>query len=374
MANYSSLKKNSNTLGKGGAMASAATTPQQKAAAKKNTVSFDGGSPMSGQPIGGPTGGSLTDALGITKPNMLNTAAIPAPREVAQPTKKSFADYLAVAQQLLGSGSSSAATPDLSVFANQASQVQGQAADADSKLAAMYSALQNNFNSQAPGIAAQYKAASNDLAANSDQAASSVNKGYASAEASLAAQLKKQGIGDAMQVIANHGTSLQGDQAQANANIQQDKAATLNHNTGDGQAALTYNKGVSNAAQLAGGEARATNQLNLQKLLGSIDSQKAAAQLSAQNAATSNAPSASAISDLAQQLFQNDPSSEYSDTPAEQLKGSAAATAANKAMASQDASTKSRLSSTYTALLKINNGDADKTNTMIKQMQKAGLL
>lgn len=187
-----------------------------------------------------------------------------------------FADYLALAQQLSGGGEGGSASYD-----EARSQVQAQGSDADAKLAAMYQALQGKISGDDRGaVTSAYDQAAQSITANGDQAASATDAAYNSARDQQTAQLQALGIQGAGGGVTSQQAAA--DQAAAQAGIRRSEQSSANANSLNKGTALDYNTNIASATGMAGTEARATLAQQLQQRLAEIDSQQSSA--SGQNA------------------------------------------------------------------------------------------
>lgn len=183
-------------------------------------------------------------------------------QDVAGQPELSFADYLAMANELSGGGT------DYSALMNQ---LRGNAGAGDARLNAMYSQLQKSFSDDAAGIGQAYdESAAAQQAANA-QAAESVNAGYDRARDSQTEQFKALGIEDAAaSIAASGGGTLGGDQAFANANVAQLGNINQQQTQATKAGSLDYNTKITQAAGAEGATQRALLQQALNDKLAEL--------------------------------------------------------------------------------------------------------
>lgn len=203
---------------------------------------------------------------GRSRPNTSNASRRPAGQESAEEQQMSFADYLAMANEM-GMGG----TPD---YSGMKQQLRDNAVSGDARLNAMYAKLTGDIAADATGIAQNYDNAGTAIAASADQAQATTNQGYDSARAAQTAQLSALGIGEAAGTLAANGGFAAGDQGAANANIEQAQLAGTQQATANKASALNYNTGVKNASALEGNVQRALVQQRLAEQLAEIGMQE----------------------------------------------------------------------------------------------------
>lgn len=287
-----------------------------------------------------------------------------AQQQAAQPQPKTFADYLAMAQQYAGGGVD---------YSGMMNQERSNAADSTSRIAAMYKQLQGSYAADAPGIAKQYDAAGADTKQNGTEAAAGINEAYNGTRDAVSNQLAKLGIGDAAAVLASQGSNAANDQARALSGVASNSQGNQNNLVQHKASAQTYNTGIKEAAGLEGNLQQSVIQKQLNDALANLtlqQQQQAASQQ--QNAFT-----------IAQQLQTTDQNNAI-------LQANGGLTAAQKATqdaayakiaassastkASQSASSQQKQTQTYLALLKQYNGDDTQALAKFKEMKASGLI
>ena len=225
---------------------------------------------------------------------------------------KTFADYLAEAQGMLGAGGGASRSGGVD-YSGQISAARTNAGASDARLAAMYSQLQNSIGADAAGIKSNYDTAKASQVANAAAASSQTAQGYQSARDAQTAQFARLGIGDAAGVLAANGGNAARDQAVANSNIAQSQQISGNQTDAHQASALTYNTRLGQAAGAEGTSQRATLQNNLSTKLAQLQSQQAQANSQyAQQGASQAMDLAKTLGDFdnsaAQRRYQMDPS------------------------------------------------------------------
>lgn len=272
-------------------------------------------------------GASPTPKKSVAK-RIVNPKAAPPPPAAPTPDP-SFLDYLAQASQLVGA-------PDMTAgidFSGQESQARQTAGDASAKLQAMYNALHNNFQNDAPAIAQNFDAGTQAVGSNAAAATGDINNAYDAARQAQTAQLAALGIGDAAGVIAGKGESSTGDQAHAVANVIQNRDANQNQLAAGKTSSLNYNGQIANAALQQGTDSAAKIQQVLAQKLMDIQQQAEQARISSQGNYQSE------IRQLAQDLFNSDMSTrkqnDANQLAAAKLQQSASSTRNSQAAAAQ---------------------------------------
>lgn len=217
----------------------------------------------------------------------------------------SIAEALARAMSMLPGGGSVNYDP-------QRNELRGRASENDARLEAMYKQLQGSYAADAPTINAAYDEATASTNETTDQGVGNINAAYDKARADQTAQLAALGIGDAAGVIAGAGQDSGAEQANAVANLEQNRGANVNQLGANKRAAGAFNTQIGQAAGLEGNLQRAANQSRLQQLLAEIDAQE-----QGENAQLQNSNRGAAMS-LAESLVAEDwREQEYRDSRAD---------------------------------------------------------
>lgn len=205
----------------------------------------------------------------------------------------SFADYLRQAQELLAGTEGGGVNYD-----PQRDALRQNAGTADSRLAEIYTSLQQQFANADPAIAQRYTQSGEDIDLNSAQAANAVDTSNTAIRDEQTRQLQALGIQDA---IANVAPQQAADQANAKQAIERQGQIAGDANTQFGSAARTFNTENQQTAGLEGASKRAGIQTNLLAALADVDASEQDA-----NASLSNQRQGSALS-IAQLLQAQDP-------------------------------------------------------------------
>lgn len=226
----------------------------------------------------------------------------------AGPTK-SFADYLRMAQEILGGmGGGPSQIPGVN-YDPERNALRSNAATGDSAIASIYANLQQQFADAAPVIDKNYAEGGAAIDANTAQAAGNLQDSNTAINDETTRQLQALGIGDA---AANTVPDRAADQSAAAAAIQQQGQIVGNQLDQNHTTAQNYNNENKATAGMEGDSKRAAVQAALIQALAGVDSREtdANAQIAQQNAAQQSAFSqnrqSSALS-LAQQLMEGDP-------------------------------------------------------------------
>jgi hypothetical protein len=182
-------------------------------------------------------------------------------------TPMSFADYLRMAQQIVGGGGTD--------YDALASQLKQNASDGDARLAAMYKAYGDSIAADAPSIQQNYDQGATAINSDAQQAQAQTQAAYQAARDSQTAQFAQLGIPEAAANLAAQGGAAASDQAHAVSNIAQNQQASSDQNAKYKTAAVNYNTGIQNASQLDAATQRAALQQQLASKLAEIESQRA---------------------------------------------------------------------------------------------------
>lgn len=185
--------------------------------------------------------------------------------EAEEEAEMSFADYLRIARGMMDESSSPGT--DYSALEGQ---LRNNASQGDARLEAMFRQLGGSIAADAPVIQQAYTDAGASMKTSADEAAASSNAGYDSARAGQSEQLRALGIEQAAGTIASKGTGSTQEQGRTNENIQEGLAAGQTLNTQKMTSSLDFNRGVGNAAQLAGATQRAGLQQQLAQKLAEL--------------------------------------------------------------------------------------------------------
>lgn len=288
-----------------------------------------------------------------------------AQQQASQPQQKTFADYLAAAQQYAGVGG-----VDYSSLMNRE---RANAGESTARIAAMYKQLQGSYAADAPGIATQYDKAGANTKQNGTEATAGINEAYNGTRDAVSNQLAKLGIGDAAAVLASQGSNAANDQARALSGVASNSQGNQNNLVQHKASAQTYNTGIKQAAGLEGTLQQSVIQKQLNDALANLDLQSQQQRASqSQNAFT-----------IAQQLQSTDQNNAmlqanggltYNQKAVNDAAMAKIATSASASHASQAASAQQKQAQTYLALLKQYNGDEAHAKQTYKQMVAAHLI
>lgn len=181
---------------------------------------------------------------------------------------KSILDFLAQAQGLLGGGAGGAAGVNYDPLRAAARE---RFSTGNAQLEAMHRQLANSISAQAGSIGQNYDQGAAAYNQNAAQAADVIGDAYQSARDQQTRQLNQLGIQDSALVNAARGTDAAGDQANAIANVEQNRAANVGANEAARQSGLAQNASAVSAAGLAGAQAQGRLQAELNQLLAQYD-------------------------------------------------------------------------------------------------------
>lgn len=277
-----------------------------------------------------------------------------------QPAQKTFADYLAEAQQYVPGGTDYGALMD---------QERSDAGQSDARIAAMYKQLQGSYASDGKTVGNDYSNAKADVQGNGKEAAAAVNQAYQGSRDAQTAELAALGIGDAAGVLASAGGNAANDQARTLAAVAQNSQGNQNNITQHKATALDYNTNIKGAAGLEGNLQRAVIQKQLQDALANLEVQQSSANSQKQSSALQ----------IAQQLQSQDALAANGGLTAAQQSAQDIAYAKIAAQAgtsknSQSAAARQNEIATYSNLLKQYDGDDSKALAEFKQLKALGLL
>lgn len=211
--------------------------------------------------------------LGLANNFINNTATPIVPPKTTTPntqassvTGNPFSDYLNAAQGMLGNGLTSA-------YNNEVNTTVNNAQNENATIAGVYSALANQYAQQAPGIQSNYQAANAaDNAATTD-AENTTQGAYSAAQNQANQALSALGIAPAAQAnTAAQGNYAANQNARFISDLASNGAANQANNNTDLAAALQYNTGMGQAAQLGGAQAQSTLAQNVAKELANMAS------------------------------------------------------------------------------------------------------
>jgi hypothetical protein len=214
-------------------------------------------------------------AVGSGAPRGIGAFTKPQPQQEPQQRQLTFADYLAMANQM-GLGG------DGTDYSALERQLRANASEGDAKLKAMYGQLRSSIDADEAGIAQNYDRGRSGIEGAARQAAAETNSGYDAARAAQTQQMKALGIEQAAAVLAGQGGAAASDQAAANANIAQNKQAGVTQNRANRSAAVNYNTGIGNAAGLEGQVQRAALQQQLANKLAELQTAQSESQAGGQ--------------------------------------------------------------------------------------------
>jgi len=204
--------------------------------------------------------------------------------------------FLTKAQQMIGDGGLGEA---LSVIQGREADAQKRAAQADSRLAAMYDQLRNSILGDSEQIDAAYGDTKESIKASGDAQQEAIKSAYQTTQNTTADVLKRLGIGDAAGIMVDEGNTAARYMEGAANTAATRTAANQDYASSVEQAAKNFNTQNAAAAGLEGTERRADIQTQLGSLL---------AQLQDEQAATRNEfgqRNQQAALALAQQLYDN---------------------------------------------------------------------
>lgn len=238
--------------------------------------------------------------------------------------QKTLADYLAMAQEIVGGnvGGGPAVIPGVN-FDPQRNTLRQNASENDSRLEAMYRQLRGSIDADAPVLKQGYQQAIDATGART-QAAQTQTQAASDAAADRNMEvLRNLGIEEAQGNIIQQGTDLASQTARQVADQASRGQIAGDQLQSNQQTAIQHNTNIGNAAGLEGNLQRAQNQAKLQALLSQIDmeEQTTNAGINAQNAQARSAYGQNNFStqlQLAQQLMGSDVDERrYQDTLAQ---------------------------------------------------------
>lgn len=215
----------------------------------------------------------------------------------------SFADALAQAMGLIGDGGAGGGVPFVN-FDPEREAARSNAAEADSRLGAMYRQLQGSINADAPKIEQAYQQAITNTNTGAQQAQANVQGAVDASQQRNQSVLANLGIQDANSQIIGEGRDANTQAAAAIGDMAQAQQAANTNLTQNQASSVQQNRSIGSAAGLEGNLQRAQNQARLQSLLAQIDSEERGqnASISAQNASQRQGGLQTALS-LASQLY-----------------------------------------------------------------------
>jgi hypothetical protein len=191
--------------------------------------------------------------------------------------QKDFTDYLNKAAQFLGTQQGADPTGGIDFNGLISATTQG-ANDNSAKIQALYAALGQNYQNDAPAIGQNFDTGIANVNTANQGAVQTINDAYNQARAAQTAQLQALGIGDAAGVIAGKGEDMGKDQAGAISNLAQSANAVNNQLATNKTAALDYNTKIAQAAPQEGVDKASAIQQKLQQDLATIRAQQAQQQ------------------------------------------------------------------------------------------------
>lgn len=168
-----------------------------------------------------------------------------------------FSRYLSEAENFV---------PGASDWGMVENSLRGRAGEYDAKLAAMYKALQGAIQADAPVIGGIYDEGISAVDESAQQATQAIMEGYDSARNAQTQQLSALGIGEAAGTLAADGGGLgfaAQDQGQATERVAETNQTNEDALTKNKAAALNFNTGMGEVAQLEGVESRGQLQNSL---------------------------------------------------------------------------------------------------------------
>lgn len=210
--------------------------------------------------------------------------APPAPTggDLSVPQQFTFMDALKQAQDYFNQNGMGQPSVDYSPLIAQTRKTYG---DASNRLLSMYQALHNNFQGDASGIGGLFDQAKADTQASAKGATDAINQAYNNARQDQTNQFNALGIGDALaNIVSNGAGTTTEDQANHLAQVAASSQASQNQLNANKSAALNYNTGIANSA-LQGGTDRAANLQNqLAQAIAQIQQQQQQANMQVQQA------------------------------------------------------------------------------------------
>lgn len=184
-----------------------------------------------------------------------------------QEQQMTLADYLAMANQLIGGGGGVNYDP-------QRQAARDRATEADARLEAMYRQLRGSIDADAPVLQQAYQTAIDSGRQNTAQAQAQAQAATDSANARNSEVLANLGIQEAAGNAIQNGTDLNSQTAQQIGDLAARGQASGDRLVSNQATALQHNTNIGNAAGLEGNLQRASNQARLQALLAEIDMQE----------------------------------------------------------------------------------------------------
>lgn len=193
----------------------------------------------------------------------------------------SLADYLAMANQLIGGGG-----PGVN-YDPQREALRGRASENDARLEAMYRQLRGSIDADAPKIQEAYQTAIDSGRQNTTDAQAQIQAATDAANSRNNEVLANLGIQEAAGNSIQEGTDLNSQAARQISDMAARGQASGDRLVSNQATALQHNTNIGNAAGLEGNLQRASNQARLQALLAEIDMQEQQENASAQQNAFS---------------------------------------------------------------------------------------
>lgn len=244
--------------------------------------------------------------------------------------------------------------------------LRGRAGEHDAKLAAMYKALQGAIQADAPVIGGIYDEGVSAVDESAQQATQAIMEGYNAARQAQTSSLAALGIEDAAAGLVSDGGGVDfaaQNQGQATERVAETNQTNEDALTKNKAAALNYNTGMGNVAQLEGVESRGQLQNSLTDALSEMAF--AQSQESKQRQAR--------IYEVAMQL-QQDAQAGLEPDP-EMLQALAEFNAEQQQLAFENAlSGKKANSNVMLKLLQQTGGDQEKANQIYAEWQAAGIV
>tara|TARA_R110002020_G_scaffold404912_1_gene614987 strand:+ start:25352 stop:26641 length:1290 start_codon:yes stop_codon:yes gene_type:complete len=187
--------------------------------------------------------------------------------EEQAPAAMGLAEYLRMAQDIMGGGGGVNYDP-------QRQLARSQAGEADARLEAMYRQLRGSVDADAAVLGSAYQEAQDSTAQNTVAAQEQTQGAADSANARNSEVLANLGIQQAQGNIIQEGRDLNTQAAAQVGDLAARGQSAGNRLVTNKASALQHNTNVGNAAGLEGNLQRASNQAKLQALLGEIDMQE----------------------------------------------------------------------------------------------------
>lgn len=285
------------------------------------------------------------------------SASVSKPAVATGPAAKTFADYLATAQNYVAPGTD---------YDALMAQERANAGDSTARIAAMYKQLQGSYAADEPGIQQNFNGAQQAVGTNAADATAGINQAYQGTRDAQAAELQKLGIGDAAGVLASAGNNAGNDQARALAAVATNAAGNQNNLAQHSANAVQYNTGIKQAAGLEGNLQQAVIQKQLNDALANLQTQQSTAQGSRSTDVFNEALQL-------QNLDQNGGLTAAQQATQDAAYAKIAADSA-KSKSSQSNQAKQNETQTYLSLLKQFGGDDSKALAEFKALKAAGLV